>query len=167
MTANGEEVEFVDSLSSYPPSYTIKETVQVLYLPNQPHKAGIKGAGQYTGVLVLSLLGGVFFLVGAGISLVLWRKNRLNSWLQRHGRRVQAKIVNVGLDQSLMVNGRHPFQISAQWQNPSTTKLHVFESPNIWFDPSPYIKQETVSVLIDPHDPSRYLVDISFLPQLA
>ena len=78
-----------------------------------------------------------------------------------------AKFQSVKINRSFKVNGRNPYQILAHWQNPATSELHVFVSDNIWFDPTDYIDQDDIVVLIDKDNPSSYYVDTSFLPKLA
>ncbi|MNH47046.1 hypothetical protein D3C79_1101060 [compost metagenome] len=67
----------------------------------------------------------------------------------------------------ISVNGRHPYVIRSQWLNPRTSEVHLFESDNIWFDPSDYLKDESISVFIDKKNPKKYHVDITFLPKIA
>ena len=57
--------------------------------------------------------------------------------------------------------------IVSQWQNPATSKLHIFESDNIWFDPTDFIKTDKIKVWIDRKNPKKYMVDLSFLPEVA
>jgi len=65
------------------------------------------------------------------------------------------------------VSGRHPFRVIAQWQDPSTAKIRVFKSHNLWFDPSRFITQKQIRVFLDRNNPKRYYVDLSFLPKQA
>jgi hypothetical protein len=80
---------------------------------------------------------------------------------------IEASIQSVGINTDVSVNGRNPFRIVAQWQDPATSQVYVFESHNIWFDPSSYIKQKAIRVFVDKANPGKYYVDVSFLPQLA
>ena len=45
--------------------------------------------------------------------------------------------------------------------------MHVFNSANIWFNPSDYISAKTIEVLVDPNNPRRYAVETAFLPKLV
>jgi hypothetical protein len=65
------------------------------------------------------------------------------------------------------VHGRSPYQIVSQSSDPASNTVRLWQSENIWFDPSEYIKGEAIDVLVDPNDPRRYIMDISFLPKLA
>jgi hypothetical protein len=46
-----------------------------------------------------------------------------------------------------------------------TQKVYIFHSARVWFDPAPFVKRESLDVLVDMDNPKRYEVDISFLPQ--
>lgn len=67
----------------------------------------------------------------------------------------------------MSVNGQHPFQIFCQWQDPQTSKVHVFASENLWYDPSAFIHDKTFQVYLEPGNAEHYYVDISALPDLA
>ena len=43
----------------------------------------------------------------------------------------------------------------------------MFESRTLGFDPEPYLEREIVPVLIDPKNPMRYALDLSFHPEVA
>ena len=87
--------------------------------------------------------------------------------LKKNGTRVNAEFQSVELNTALKVNGRNPYQILAQWQNPTTTEIHIFNSDNLWFDPTDYIKSDVIEVLVDMQNPKNYHVDTSFLPKIA
>lgn len=58
-------------------------------------------------------------------------------------------------------------EIIAPWQDPTTSKLYLFHSFNIWFDPSDYVTRERVTVLVDRANFKRCSMDLAFLPALA
>ena len=64
-------------------------------------------------------------------------------------------------------NTTNPYLIYVQWKKPMTSKLHVFKSENIWFDPTDHINTDEITVLIESNNPKKYYVDTSFLPKLA
>ncbi|NAX22964.1 DUF3592 domain-containing protein [Vibrio sp. V39_P1S14PM300] len=166
--SDGSLVEITSSSSSNPPAFDIGEKVDVFYNPSFPEDAMIDSFfSLWGGAVILGGLGAVFFLTGASmIAFGCWKNNRV-AYLKRNGEPVKAKLAGVQLNSSVIANGRNPYQITAQWTNPKTSKLHVFMSDNIWFDPSEHIKGGEVTVLIDQSDPNKYYMDISFLPQLA
>lgn len=168
VTPDGRTREFVSSSSSNPPSYRRGERVQVLFDPNDPDHAAIEGFfSQWGGIVIVGGLGAVFFLIGGGMWLARRRRTARQAELRSRGRRIEARITSVELNEGFSVNGRHPYRILCQWQDPSTGRMHVFASDNIWYDPSEALDRDTATVFVDPADPGRYWVDTSFLPKLA
>jgi hypothetical protein len=166
--ANGREIEFISSTGTFPAAYRENEGVNVLYDPDDPQHAEIKGFWNLWLGPVIMLGLGVLFTGGVAIAIVWMRKQRLlHQWLRTNGLRIQANFERVELNTSLTVNGSHPYRIVGQWLNPRTNQVHVFHSDNLWFDPAPYVSGPTVDVWIDPEDPKRYMVDTAFLPQKA
>lgn len=165
----GASHEITGRVSSSSRSYTEGERVPVLYLPEEPAEGRIGGfMEQY----FLPLLFGVFTVVFTGIAsgflLAELRRRRMYDWLQHSGMSVQARIVEVGKNTRLKVNGRSPWVIRAQWQHPLTQRIHLFESENLWYDPSEYVDgRDQCPVRVDADDPSRYRVDIEWLPKSA
>ncbi len=165
---DGTPVEFTSSSGSNPPSYATGEKVNVLYLADAPENAKINGFfSLWGGPLVIGGIGSVFFLIGAGIVLAGLLKGRREEYLRMHGTPVSTEFQSVEQNTSVALNGRHPFCVFTQWHNPVTAEVHVFQSKNVWFDPSDYIQQKQITVFIDAANPKKYLVDLSFLPKLA
>lgn len=165
---NGQAIEFVSSSGSNPPSYSKGQKVEVLYRPTQPQDAKISGFfSLWGGSVILGGLGGVFFFIGTGIILAGTLKGRKDEYLKKNGMSIETEYQSVELNTALSVNGRNPFRVLTQWQNPSTSELHIFKSNNMWFDPSSYIKRKKITVFIEKGNPKKYYVDLSFLPKLA
>jgi hypothetical protein len=161
-------IEFTSQTSSSPPGYHVGETVPVRYLETNPYDAKLDSYfSLWGGALIVGGLGAVFLLIGGGMILVPLRRKRVDDYLAHEGVPVEADIQSVGVNTAVSVNGRNPFRIVAQWQDPATSQVHVFESHNIWFDPSSFIKQKRIRVFVDRANPKKYYVDVSFLPQLA
>ena len=62
-TTGSQGIEFVSSYSSSPPAYDVGETVTVVYPPDNPADAIIKGDGQLLHIIFM-LLGGVVAAIG-------------------------------------------------------------------------------------------------------
>jgi len=165
----GAEYEIVARVSSSGRSFDIGERVAVLYRPDAPADGRLDSFAESW---LLPLIFGFFTLVFGGIAagflLAELRKRRLHAWLQHSGMTVQARINEVARNTRWKVNGRSPWVIRAQWQHPVTQKIHVFQSENLWYDPSEYIDgRDQCPVRVDADDPSRYRVDIEWLPKQA
>jgi len=67
-TKNGEILNITSSSSSNPPSYSVGESVEVLYEEAYPSEAIINGYFSLWGLpTILGILGAVFFIIGLGI----------------------------------------------------------------------------------------------------
>lgn len=165
---DGRNYTYVSSNASNPPSFRVDEQVDILYDPKNPGNARIKSFGSlWLLPLIFGAFGTIFMGIGLGIFAHRRKKEELNVWLQRNGRVLEAPLSQVELDTTLSVNGRHPFILLAQWHDTHKNEVYVFKSDSIWYDPTPYLTQDQcLRVLHDPQDLNRYMVDISFLPQL-
>lgn len=167
-TSAGDTIRFASSSGSNPPSYSVGEKVAVFYLADAPQQAHVDGYFSLWGAAtIVGGLGSVFFLIGAGLMLVPMLKRRRDDYLKRHGTPIETEFQRVELNEALSVNGRHPFRIVTQWQNPVTSQMHVFESGNLWHDPTEYVESDRIRVFIEKSNPKKYVVDLSFLPDLA
>jgi hypothetical protein len=165
---DGATHRIVGNVSSNPPAFEVGERVTVRHRAGEPEEARIEGfLESWFLPTLLGGLGTVFTAIGAGFGIWELRRRRLRAWLQQFGMRVQAKYTGVMLDTSLRVNRRHPWRLTAQWQNPVTGLVHTFESDMLFWDPSDTVQRETVEVWIDPNDPSRHHLDTAFLPKHA
>ncbi len=167
-TRDGSTIEFVSSSGSNPPSYSKGEVVNVYYQEFSPEQAKISGFfSLWGGSVILGGIGSAFFLFGFVIMLSGILATKKAEYLRRYGVPIKAKFQGVQTNSSLEVNGRNPYQITAQWKNPATSEIHVFNSENIWFDPTDHIHGDEITVLIEKDNPKKYYIDISFLPKMA
>lgn len=164
----GRSFEFTSSAGSNPPSFSVGEEVWVLYSPEHPENAKVDAFFDLWGVsIILAVLGGPFFFIGMLMVMIGRLRKRKHAYLQKNGVAIEAKVQSVERNHRLSVNGRNPYLIMCQWLNPQTSQVHLFESENIWFDPSHYIKGESIRVFIERNNPKKYHVDVSFLPKVA
>ena len=167
----GEKVEFTSSVGTNPPSYSKGQKVEILYRPDEPENAQINDFGSlWSASITLGGMGGVFFIIGMilmSIPFVVFVLPNLNKeYLKKRGVPIQTKFQCVEINNSVSVDGVHPFVVLTQWQNPSTSELHIFRSDDLQFDPSDYMKSERITVFIEENNPKKYYVDLSFLPKL-
>ena len=116
---------------------------------------------------LLYFIGSVFALTGAVIVLITaWLNGRTRSLL-RKGTLVQADFQQVEINTSFKLNGVNPFRIVAQWHDVRRNEVRIFRSANLWFDPSSFVGGRRITVYIDPDNPARYHMDLSFLPKVT
>lgn len=163
--SNGSVVHVTGSTGSKPPAYSRGEHVTVMYQSDNPESARIDSFSEnWLGVLILGGIGLVFALIGGGMIGATLRTGNSNRWLATNGMRVQAKFEGVESG-NVQVNGRDSYRLKCQWQHPVTQKVYIFHSARVWFDPAPFVKRDTLDVLVDMDNPKRYQVDTSFLPE--
>lgn len=164
-TRDGETVVHNPGMFTSPAEYQVGDRTTLWYDPADPHHLVVKGADSWLAPLIT----GVFFLIFGGIGYGgfwnIYRSNKRRAWLLDHGQAVDATFTQVRYNTSLKVNGASPYVIEAQWLDKSTNKVYQFKSENLWFDPTEFIGSKQIRVLIDPKDPGRHLMDLSFLPE--
>ncbi len=167
-TPSGHDaVTFTSTAASRPAAYSVGDAVEVLYLPADPQQARIRGfISLWLASVVLGGMGVVF--TGIGAAFIVQRRSAENrkNFLMAYGTAIETRFQAVERNTSLEVNGRNPWRIVSQWQNPASGNLRVFNSENLWFDPTQYVKPGKITVLLDPADGRRYHMDVSFLPKL-
>lgn len=162
----GKEFTFTSNSGSNPPGFSEGEEVTVLYDPASPSKAKIDTFFQTWGMsFFVAILGVIFSALGLSFLIYAIKKIRMKKWLKSNGQAISAEVKSIGLNTSVKINGQSPWQIIAQWQDASSDTVYIFKSEHIWFDPTDFIKDQTVKVLIDPKNPKHYYMDISFLPK--
>jgi len=167
-TREGQEFRFRSNVGSSPPSHRTGEAVTVLYNPANPHDAKIDSFFSLWGFgLIFGAMGLVFALAGGGMIVIPRRNAARRQQIRRHGMPVQTQFQSVEKNTGLQVNGRNPWRITSQWQNPSTGEVHVFHSENLWYDPTPYVQAKEITVYLDRKNQKDYAMDVSFLPKMA
>ena len=120
-----------------------------------------------TGEPIPTLFGLLFAVTGGSIIAFRWWRVRSAKMLIQSGIPLKTEFIEVRLNEALQVNGRSPFRIITRWHDTHSNQIRLFESRNIWFDPSSFIKGEEITVYVAPNARRRYYMDTSFLPKLA
>lgn len=144
----------------------LNELVDVKYNPSMP--------STITRDTILETWLGVFFILSAiiviGIILFLinvftsWKKKRAKK-LRQEGNYIYTTFKTVEAVLKIEENGRHPYQIISSWYNQKNKKEYIFKSKYLWVNPTEYIIDQTISVLIDSKNIKKYVMDVSFLPE--
>ena len=129
---NGNSFEF-ESSTSTPRTTTIGQSVNVRYLPQDPGKAKIDS---FFGIWAISLFLAIFGVVFTGLGIpFFWLgiRDQINEKKAlAYSKEITATVKEVTQNTSISMNGKSPYQITAQWLNPATNEVHVFKSKNIW-----------------------------------
>lgn len=158
----GQTQTFTESGSSNPPRAAVGDRVTVLYDPASPRQAVVDDLwGRMGVVLIIGPLGLIFTLLGFGMVFYDWRQQRLAAWLKDNGIPVKARFLEVIQDDSVTVNGRHPYRVVAQGRHPLTGEDQRFTSAMVWTDPGAQLQGSTLTVLCHPAHPRRHTIDLS------
>lgn len=115
---------------------------------------------------VFILVGGIFSAIG--LAFLIWiigKKKNIRKVIQG-GYSVNAVISEVSINYNLEINGRNPYMIVCQYQDPQTAILHIFKSGNIMFFPGD-LTGRMIRVFVEPGNFNHYYVDVdSVLPQV-
>lgn len=151
-----------DSYST-PPAYYIGQNVKVYYDPAHPDYARM---GNSIGKSIsLTVIGAISCILVVVVILLTGRKERARKLLMKSGMKIVADMVSVDIDPTIVM-GKHPYVIRCKWKQNSTNKVYNFKSKFIRFNPTTYLgERKQYDVYIDPNDPNKYYMDISFLPK--
>ncbi|MTC71622.1 MULTISPECIES: DUF3592 domain-containing protein [Providencia] len=166
-TQDNQKIEFRSSMGSSSYRGSIGQSIDVLYDPTNPHDAVINS---FFGIYALSIFCGIFGVVftligGVPFAFGMVGKKK-NTRLLREGTPIQVKITGVEENTMIQINKQSPYQILADVHDKSTNTIKRYKSENIYFDPSPYIDRETVTIYLDKNNANKYYMDISFLPKM-
>ena len=161
VTPAGERVRFTLSSASNPPAYYVGELVPILFDPGRPSSA-IPNTfwGCWWAVIVF---GGVGIMMSPIDFLRRAVRGHRVRRLLRDGRPIMTAYHSVEENTAVEVNGRHPFHVVTQWRNPLSQELVHFRSPALFQDPTFKASGQMITVIVDPNNFHRYLMDLSFL----
>jgi hypothetical protein len=167
-TVDGRTRRIEGGVGSRPPAYAVGEAVQVMYPAGTPGDASIDSWSENWFVTALMLgMGAVFGGIGIPLLVVTVLRGRSRDWARTSGTPVAARCVEVR-EARIEINGRTPWIVVSEWDNPRDGKRYRFESEMLWADPSARVKAgQSIGVRVDLAQPKRYWMDTAFLDQTA
>lgn len=158
--------EYESRLNAYSSSFYEGKEIDIYYDKNNPNKIGVKSLDFL--FLIFPGIGGIFALIG-GIGLfVKYNKKKIDKKLKEHGELIYAEYVQTTINTMYRVNGRHPYNIICEWNNPKDGNKYILKSKNIWFDPSSVIEQKNIKsfpVYINPNNKKQYVIDTDLIEE--
>ena len=162
-TNTGRVVHISGDAFSSEYGYTLGDHVHVLYPEADPDQAQIDTFEEnWQGVLAMGGIGLAFTFFGIGPIVAQVRRRRRDTWLAESGMRTQAQFAGV---KHIEAGGRHYWRLQCRWQHPVTQKVYDFFSEPLQFDPAPFVRNDTLAVVVNADNPQQYELDTSFLPQ--
>ena len=164
---NGRTYQFHENVRGT--GVTVGKAVVVHFPAGQPDQAEEKS---FFSLWFAPLLTGLFALIFGGVGGFGWssilKRTRLKRELfeMQKGKKVAMPIGDVFYDTSFKYNGRSPYVIVGQFHDKTLNTVHEYRSEYIWYNPTSLLQgRTTVDVWIDPDDPKKYYMDITFLPK--
>ena len=152
---------YESKLNSYSSSFYEGKTIDIYYDQTDPNKIGIKSLDLV--FLIFPGMGLLFLVIGSSGLIVNKKKNSLEKRLKISGTAIYATYVETIMNTSFQVNGRSPYNIICEWNNPADNQKYIFKSKNIWYNPENTIAERNIQqfpVYIDPNNMKKYAVDI-------
>lgn len=108
-------------------------------------------------MIVFACVGVPFLLVGLILQLTIKNEEKREN-LKYTGEAFQAKVIDAERNLNMTVNGRTPYRLLCSCEENGT--VYLYRSENIWYDPMPLLKGDTVTIYRDRSNPRKYYVDI-------
>lgn len=161
-----EGKEYESKLNGYSSDFYKGKEIEIYYEKNNPSKIGVKSLDLL--VLIFPGMGFLFMTIGGIGIFVKLNKKRRKEQLKEKGELIYANYTETILNRAYTVNGRNPYNIICEWNNPSDSKKYLFRSENIWINPEDIIQErniKTFPVYINPNKIEHYFIDVGEIEQ--
>ena len=156
--------EYTAKLNGYSSTYRVGKEIKIYYDKNNINSIGVKSLDYI--MLVFPGLGLIFACIGGTSLAVKNGKKRKDKRLKEIGTRIDALYTETTINSTYAVNGRSPYNIMCEWNNPADGKKYVFKSQNLWINPETKIAEKgikTFPVYVDMNNLKKYAVDVDAL----
>jgi len=149
--------------TSAPYDYETGEKINIRYIKENPQNAKIDSFFELWGMsTILLAVGLVLFLAGVYGCYNFFHKIKLRKELPRTGKLIKLP----GRVEPKFSKNKTEFVVVTEWLNPADSKMYVFTSDTISYDPTSLLTDKLMDVWIDRMSPKKkHYVDISFLPE--
>lgn len=163
---NVDNTQYESKLNSYSSSFYEGKEIDIYYDKENPSKIGIKSLD----LLFLMFPGfGLIFVIIGGIGIIIKiKKKKDEKKLKTTGKTIYANYVETVANTSYRVNGKHPYNIICEWNNPLDNKKYIFKSKNLWINPESIILEKNIKqfpIYIDESNKKKYIVDTDSLTE--
>lgn len=163
--ANGIRREFMPRDTTVSPSFW-GDTYSILFDPQNPSEARINTfSSLWLRILGPFCVGLMFFSVGVGILYNRHRRKSIVARLKSFGDIIYTHFVRLDKLELMEKSSQSAWRIISSWCDPETGQDYEFKSDDILVPNgnAPIVGVKTIAVYIDPKDPKRHYMDISFL----
>ena len=158
-----EGFTFSAVLDTYSSGMREGEWIPILVNKDDPMEIVEPGTNLVIGIVFMAL-GGIAILVG-GVSFIKEQKHKKKlDDLRKNGKRLQARIDQITLNENIAINEEHPYIIWCSYVDEFSGARFEYKSENIWNDVYEVCDVGSViDVLVKPDDYLDYVVDVDSL----
>ena len=158
-----EGFTFSAVLDTYSSGMREGEWISILVNKDDPMEIVEPGTNLVIGIVFMAL-GGIAILVG-GVSYIKEQKHKKKlDDLRKNGKRLQARIDQITLNENIAINEEHPYIIWCSYVDEFSGARFEYKSENIWNDVYEVCDVGSViDVLVKPDDYLDYVVDVDSL----
>ena len=157
---------YKSKLNGYSSSFYEGKEIDIYYDKDNPNNIGVKSLDKL--FLIFPGIGMIFVIMGVSGIVIKIKNDIKEKSLKENGELIYAEYVETVLNTLYEVNGRHPYNIICEWNNPLDGKKYVFKSRNIWKDPESIIEERNIKqfqVYINRENMKKYAIDIDVLTE--
>lgn len=158
--------EYESKLNGYSSSFYEGKQIEIYYDKDNPNKIGVKSIDLV--FLIFPILGLISFIIGMSGLMVKIKRKKFEKRLKENGKIIYGDYVETILNTSYRVNGKHPYNIICEWNNPIDNQKYIFKSKNIWINPEHIIEEKNIKqfpIYIDEQNIKKYIIDTDKLTE--
>ncbi len=133
--------------------------ITVIYDKDNPGKSFIKN--QAITALFMTIVGVVFSILGLVVALILRSYIKKKKYLFKYGKKIEAKIDKVSINNAIHFKGKNPYQIELSYKEGN--KTYNFIHTELWFDVKKVIedyKLKTIEVIVNKDNYNDYYINL-------
>lgn len=156
--ANGKNYE--STLNGYLSSFYEGKDINIYYDKENPNKIGMKQLDLL--FLIFPGIGLVFLIIGSTGIIIKINKKKQEQKLKETGKIVYGNYTETIINKTYNINGRNPYNIICEWQDPIDNKKYIFKSKNIWINPEKIIEEKNIKqfpIYINENNKAKYYID--------
>jgi hypothetical protein len=138
--------------------------ITIYYDPQDPESV-TTGTWAFFGCFITLPMAFMFLCIGLPIIIVNRARERRKKKLLETGQRITAQVIDVSINYNLHVGGMRPRRLECVYEDPSSGKRVLFQSENLWYNPSVLLDEKEVSVYVDRDNYKKYYVDVRYLQE--
>ncbi len=158
-----EGLTFYTTLDTYSSGMREGKSIPILVNKDDPTEVMDSETLLFMGIVFMVL--GLIAVLAGGISVLKdWKNKKKIEMLKNTGKRLQATIDRITINERIAVNEEHPYIIWCSYVDEFSGARFEFKSENIWNDPYKVCDEgSTIDVWVKADDYLEYIVDVDSL----